>query len=268
MKSTKSAKNPRRPSPSRLAESAIDAAHAAGTVLLRYFRKNLKVREKADAGLVSEADLAAEDRIIRTLRTRFPEFGFLTEEAGEKSIEAPGRWIVDPLDGTTNYVHGFPVFCVSIAAEWQGEVLAGAIYHPVLKDTYVAIKGRGAFVNGQRMRVSKTARIEDSLLTTGFSYRKSEFLRDEMTSFERLSEITRAIRRPGSAALDLANTARGIFDGFWERGLSPWDVAAGCLIIQEAGGKVTDFKGNEFSLGKNEILASNGILHDKMTALL
>jgi myo-inositol-1(or 4)-monophosphatase len=135
------------------------------------------------------------------------------------------------------------------------------IYHPILKDTYVAVRGGGAFVNGRPMRVSKTRRLGDSLLTTGFTYRKDSWLRAEMEAFERLSEVARAVRRPGSAALDLAYTARGVFDGFWERRLSPWDVAAGALLVEEAGGKVTDFQGKSFQISAREILASNGTLH-------
>jgi myo-inositol-1(or 4)-monophosphatase len=138
------------------------------------------------------------------------------------------------------------------------------IYHPILRETYVALEGRGAFVNGQRIRVSKTRKLKDSLLTTGFTYRKTTWLHEEMNAFERLSRVARAVRRPGSAALDLAYTARGVFDGFWERRLSPWDVAAGALLVQEAGGKVTDFQGKPFNILDSEVLASNGLLHPRL----
>jgi myo-inositol-1(or 4)-monophosphatase len=156
------------------------------------------------------------------------------------------------------------MFCVSLAAEWAGEVLAGVIYHPVLKDVYVGIKGKGAFLNGKKISVSGTEKISDSLLTTGFTYRKDQWLTEEMGAFEDLSKVARAIRRPGSAALDLAYTARGVFDGFWERRLSPWDIAAGALIVQEAGGQVTNFKGDSFKVESTEILASNGKLHGEL----
>jgi len=245
----------------------IEAAHAAGTVLLKYFGRSFDVREKAQAGLVTNADLEAERAALRVLKKARPDFGFLAEESGESKSPAEGRWILDPLDGTTNFVHGFPMFCVSIAAEWQNQVVVGVIYHPVLNETYWSIQGKGAFLGKKRLKVSKTRQLRDSLLTTGFTYRKNE-LPLEMRPFERLSATVRAIRRPGSAALDLAYTARGVFDGFWERNLSPWDVAAGSLLVQEAGGKVTDFSGNPFSMNGSEILATNKTLHRDIQAEL
>lgn len=248
----------------KLLETAVQAAHASGEILLKNFGKTLQVREKKGAGLVTQIDIASENASIRILKKAFPDFGFLTEESGTHEAQSPGRWVIDPLDGTTNYIHRFPMFCVSIAAEWEEEIIAGVIYHPILKDTYTAIRGKGAFVNGKRLRVSSTSRLTDSLLTTGFTYRKDEWLRAEMKAFENLSAVARAVRRPGSAALDLAYTARGVFDGFWERRLSPWDVAAGALLVQEAGGKVTDFQGHNFALGQSEILATNKTLHNAL----
>ena len=171
---------------------------------------------------------------------------------------------MDPLDGTTNYVHKFPMFCVSIAAEWKNQVVVGVIYHPILKDTYVAVRGKGAYLNGKRIKVSQTKRLTDSLLTTGFTYRKDTWLHREMRAFEGLSKIARAVRRPGSAALDLAYTARGVFDGFWERNLSSWDVAAGSLIVLEAGGSVTNFRGQTFDPEQRDIVASNQHLHPEL----
>ncbi|MBC7690758.1 MAG: inositol monophosphatase [Methylotenera sp.] len=247
-----------------LEKPMIEAAHAAGKVLLAHFNRKLEIREKKGAGLVTQADLAAEKAIVTRLKKARGDFGFLTEEAPEKHGKGKGRWIIDPLDGTTNFVHGFPMFCVSIAAEWEGQIVAGVIYHPILKDTYTAVLGQGAFLNRKRIQVSPTSKLRDSLLTTGFTYRKNQWLRTEMDSFERLSGICRAIRRPGSAALDLAYTARGVFDGFWERRLSPWDVAAGALLVQEAGGKVTNFKGEPFDINAREILATNASLHEEL----
>ncbi|MEK6705329.1 MAG: inositol monophosphatase family protein [Bdellovibrionota bacterium] len=251
-----------------LRDAAIKSAHKAGEILLRHFGKRLSISEKKDAGLVTSADVAAEDAVIKTLLGKFPEFSFLSEEAGASGNSGAGRWIIDPLDGTTNYVHGFPMFCVSVAAEWLGCIVAGVVYHPVLRDTYSAILGGGAYLNGKRIKVSKTSRLRNSLLTTGFSYLKAGTLHDEMIAFEKLTETARAIRRPGSAALDLAYMARGVFDGFWERQLSPWDMAAGILLVTEAGGKVTDFTGNEFSLTGKQILASNRILHPSLIKVL
>ena len=250
---------------SALRESTIEAAHAAGKVLVKYFGKSIRVSEKKGAGLVTNADIEAESAALKILRRARPDFSVLAEESAPKPTRgSPGRWIIDPLDGTTNFVHRFPMFCVSIAAEWENQVQVGVIYHPILRDTYVAVRGKGAFVNGKRMHVSKTRRLADSLLTTGFTYRKDAWLKSEMEAFERLSGVVRAVRRPGSAALDLAYTARGVFDGFWERRLSPWDVAAGALLVQEAGGKVSDFQGKLFRVEGSEILASNGSLHNSL----
>jgi myo-inositol-1(or 4)-monophosphatase len=252
----------------RASQLMIQAAHQAGAIQEKYFRqirsdRSIGLKEKLNEGLVTQADLASEKIIMKTLKgfsksLDFLEkdFTFLAEESHYKSQQKPmsknhsrlsqailseGRWIIDPLDGTTNFVHQFPMFCVSIALEFRGEILIGVIYHPVLKDTYLGIKNKGATVNGRRLQVSKTKKLSNSLLSTGFTYRKTELLHQEMEAFERLSGIARAIRRPGSAALDLAYTARGVFDGFWERRLSPWDVAAGALLVQEAGGCVSNF---------------------------
>jgi myo-inositol-1(or 4)-monophosphatase len=248
----------------KLRASAVEASHAAGAVLVKHFGRKLKISEKKGAGLVTNADVEAENAALKVLRRGSPGFKFLTEESApdpEQSRGGDGRWILDPLDGTTNFVHRFPMFCVSIAAEWKGEVVVGVIYHPILRDTYIAVKGRGATMNGKPLRVSTSRRVEDSLLTTGFTYGKSSWLQMEMQAFQRLSSLARAVRRPGSAALDLAYVARGVFDGFWERRLSPWDVAAGSLLVTEAGGRVTDFAGKPFQVEKKEILASNGKIH-------
>jgi myo-inositol-1(or 4)-monophosphatase len=249
----------------KLKAAAIEACTAAGDVLAQYFGTPFEVREKPGAGLVTNADLQAEEAALGVLKREFPSMGVLAEESGESSGDgSESRWIIDPLDGTTNFVHGFPMFCVSIAAEWEGELVLGAIYHPILKELYLASKGQGAFVNDRKIEVSKAPKLEQALLTTGFTYRKEHWLKDEIRCFAQLSQQARAVRRPGSAALDLAYVARGTFDGFWERNLSPWDVAAGAVLVQEAGGKVTDFKGNDFDYRRPEILASNSILHDDL----
>lgn len=251
---------------------AIQAARAGGARLKAHFGKKIRVSEKPGAGLVTNADLESERAILKILRGKGPrEMGFLTEESamtGSAQMGASkaslGRWVVDPLDGTTNFVHAFPMFCVSIAAEWQGELVTGAIYHPILNDLYVATRGKGARLNGKRISVSQRPRVADSLLTTGFTYRRDEWLRAEMEAFEKLSQVARAIRRPGSAALDLAYVARGVFDGFWEHNLSPWDTAAGALLVQEAGGRVTDFGGAPFRIEMSQILATNQLVHSEI----
>ncbi len=254
-----------RPPLNRMRDLILDAAEAAGKVLRRHYRSKLRISEKPGAGLVTNADFEAQDAVVKILRKGIPQFGFLTEEAKPEQAQCPGRWIIDPLDGTTNFVHGFPMFCVSIAAEWDGEIVAGTIYHPILDESYLALKGKGATRNGQKIQTSSTSKIKNSLLTTGFTYQKEKLLHKEMNAFEKLSGVARAVRRPGSAALDLAYTAAGVFDAFWERNLSPWDVAAGSLIVQEAGGKVTNFRGEPFHLEERTLLASNSTLH---TALL
>ncbi len=246
---------------------AIHAAQSAGEILLNYFGKanRLKIREKRGAGIVTQADMAAEKKIIQLLSRTKSNCEFIGEETGHsnkgKKGTKPGRWIVDPLDGTTNFAHGFPMFCVSIGAQWEGELIVGVIYHPVLKDLYVAVKGKGAKLNGKRIKVSKTKSIKKSLLTTGFACQKLKDLRREVKVFEKIAASARGLRRPGSAALDLAYTARGVFDGFWEMGLNEWDLAAGALLVQEAGGQVTGFCGETFDLSSGHIVASNSWLH-------
>ena len=254
----------------KLVKEAQIAAIEAGDLLMKHFRKSLKVREKPGAGIVTQIDLAAEKLIIKRLKKADPKFDFLAEEtAAEAGLEGSDHlWVIDPLDGTTNYVHGFPFFCVSIAARIKGQLEIGVIYHPCFDELYTAVRGKGAFLTKGhsnekpiRLKVSQSKKLSESLLTTGFTYRKKKWLHTEMEALERLSSVARAVRRPGSAALDLAYTARGVFDGFWERGLSPWDIAAGALLVTEAGGKVTDFKGGTLELDAKEILASNQKLH-------
>lgn len=250
-----------------LRDAAVEASHAAGQVLLRRFRTKLKVSEKPGAGLVTNADLEAERAALKVLKRAFPDFGILTEESGHEKAKSPGRWIIDPLDGTTNFAHGFSMFCVSIAAEWDGKTVAGVVFHPISQETYTAIRGKGAFINGQRISVSEKRSLSQAFLSTGFSSRKEQWLSDEIGVFERLSRLANAVRRPGSAALDLAHVARGTFDGFWERGLSPWDIAAGGLLVEEAGGKISDLEGHPLNLLKMDskgVLASNGTLHDEL----
>jgi myo-inositol-1(or 4)-monophosphatase len=247
-------------------KAAVEAALAAGKIHTKYFNAPLNVQSKSDnQGLVTQADLQSEKKILSILRKATPKFDVMSEEFHSKvdrQTQKEGRWIIDPLDGTTNFVHRFPMFCVSIGLEVAGEIVVGVVYHPILKDLYVATKGGGAKLNGKKIQVSKTARISDALLTTGFAYGKDrEKLLTEVEVFGRLSSMARATRRPGSAALDLAYVARGVFDGFWERGLSAWDVAAGSLLITEAGGTVSTYDGKNFSVYDREIIASNSVLH-------
>jgi myo-inositol-1(or 4)-monophosphatase len=256
------------PSKASLHRIATEAAQAGGQALLRRFRTKLRIAEKPGEGIVTNADFESERAMLKVLKAAHPEFGFLTEESEPQAARSPGRFILDPLDGTANFAHGFPNFCISIAAEWDGEIVAGVIFHPVSGETYSAILGKGAYVNGRKMHVSSTKRLADAFLSTGFCSRKEEWLEKEVQIFERLSRLSNGVRRPGSAALDLAQVARGVFDGFWERGLKPWDVAAGALMVHEAGGKVTGFDGKTLRLDSGEFLASNGLLHRKLVPQL
>lgn len=248
-----------------LLEGAVDAAHAAGKVIRKHYTRKLQIKEKpGNQGLVTNADMEAEAVALKILKKCEPRFALLTEETNAKGTMGElqkGMWILDPLDGTTNFIHRYPMFCVTIAAQIGSQVEVAVTYHPILDELYTAIRGRGAFKNGKKMQVSRVGEISNSLLSTGFAYSKQNVLPTEMSSFERLSMKARAIRRPGSAALDLAYTACGVFDGFWERHLAPWDMAAGSLLVSEAGGKVTDFDGKKFDHHGSDILASNGKLH-------
>ncbi len=258
-------------SPEDLLAGAVEAAFQAGKVIRKHFNRKLIVREKGKLGLVTNADIEAEEVALRVLKKCEPSFALLTEETNSQGVMKTGQkgmWIVDPLDGTTNFVHRFPMFCVTIAAQVGKEVVAAVTYHPILDELYTAIKGKGAYLNGTQMQVSKTKHIKDALLSTGFAYSARDLLSTEMTSFEKVSRASRAVRRPGSAALDLAYTARGVFDGFWERHLSAWDVAAGSLLVKEAGGKVTDFDGGKFNHLGIEVVATNGKVHSQVLKLI
>lgn len=253
-----------------VAKVAMIAALDGGRILNKYFRKLKQVSEKQGAGLVSEADRESELCIRKRVWESFPNHQFLGEEWGHtnQDNDSDFLWVVDPLDGTTNYVHGFPFFCISIGVEYKGEPQVGIVHAPLLGMTYKAILGEGAYLNGKRIRVSKTKNLESSLLATGFSYRKRALLKDEVRDFRVIAERTRGVRRAGSAALDFCMVASGIFDGFWERALSPWDVSAGTLIVREAGGVVTDFGGKRFRSNMKTVLAANKPVHRALVKFL
>jgi len=213
-------------------------------------------------------DHRAETAVIEILETAFPDHGILTEESKGREGSGSYRWILDPLDGTTNYAHGYPFFCVSLALEKDGQIIWGIIYDPLREELFAAEAGRGATVNGKALQVSATRHIQQSFLCTGFPYDMRESSEDNLRYFSRFAKTVQAIRRDGSAALDLCYVAMGRFDGFWEMKLNPWDVAAGSLIVTEAGGRVTDFSGDHFSIHGQEILASNGLIHDEMLRVL
>jgi len=237
---------------------AIRAARSAGNIIVRSMDQidRLNVTSKAENDFVTEIDKAAEQEIIRTLRKSFPGHAILAEESGAK----PGDdylWIIDPLDGTTNFVHGFPQFAVSIALKHKDVIEQAVVYDPVAQELFTASRGRGAHLNDRRIRVTSRANLTGALLGTGFPFKQLEHLDEYLATFRTLLTKTAGIRRAGSAALDLAYVAAGRLDGFWELGLSPWDMAAGILLIEEAGGFVTDFNGEKGFLESGNIVAAN-----------
>ena len=249
-------------------KTAIDAAKSAGLLLKRNIGRRHTIEFKGVIDVVTEMDIKAEDMIMKTIKARFPEHGILTEESFEQKSGSGYRWIIDPLDGTTNYSHGFPIFCVSIALEREGEIILGVVFNPMLNELFTAEKGKGAYLNSKRIRVSGISELTKSLLATGFPYDVRTSPDNNISHFANLAVRAQAIRRAGSAALDMCYVACGRFDGFWELKLKPWDTAAAMLIIKEAGGIVTDFNGSAFSLYSGETLASNGLVHDEMIEVL
>lgn len=247
---------------------AIQAALKGGEILQKGRNRVKKIDYKGIVNLVTEADRLSEKAIIKIIRKNFPEHNILTEESKGYEKESDYKWIIDPLDGTTNYAHGFPVYSVSIALEKGGKIVLGVVFNPVIKELFVAEKDNGAFLNGKRICVSKTRDLSRSLLATGFPYDIRESRVNNLDHFKNFALKARAIRRAGSAALDLCYLARGIFDGFWELKLSPWDTAAGILMVKEAGGKVTNFSGKRFSIYEKDILATNVKIHNQMIRVL
>jgi myo-inositol-1(or 4)-monophosphatase len=268
----------------RAAAVGRQAALAAGAVLRQNFCKPHRITFKGAIDPVTETDIQSQEMITALIRQTFPGHGVLAEETvGEENVEQPPpaasfpdrqeysqayRWIIDPLDGTVNFAHGFPAFCVSIAWEAAGTMQYGVVYDPLRDELFEARKGGGAFLNGQPIRVSRTDRLDRALLATGFPYDIRERLPETLARLGRLLGVAQGVRRAGSAALDLAYVACGRCDGFWEENLKPWDTAAGLLIIEEAGGRITTFVGGEYDIYAPNIVASNENLHDKILSLL
>ncbi|HEY6445516.1 MAG TPA: inositol monophosphatase family protein [Acidobacteriaceae bacterium] len=257
------------------AHAAAPIALEAGALLCEFFDRGVATEYKGDVDLVTEADRASEKLIVERLSAAFPAHGIYGEEGSRRQIEAEYRWYIDPLDGTTNFAHGFPVFCVSmglehrsagLAAEADGELIAGIIYDPTRDELFSAQKGMGAWRDGRRMHVSGTKTLAEALVATGFPSRK----RHASPNIHFYHEVTlrsHGVRRAGSAALDLAYTACGRLDGFWEFNLNPWDTAAGAVLVLEAGGAMTRFDDAPFQLNSREVLASNGLLRGELTSL-
>jgi len=249
---------------------AIQVARDAGNLLVQRLGA-AKITNKGDIDLVTEADIAAEELIIDRIRSHYPLHGILAEESGEavhaQSQRSAWKWIIDPLDGTTNYAHGYPCFCVSIAVEQEGVLEIGVVYDPMRNEMFAAERGHGATLNERKIRVSNVEELGKALCCTGFPYdvrTRPDFARD----FTNFTLNAQAVRRDGSAALDLAFVACGRFDGFWEDGLNPWDTAAGALLVMEAGGRITNFENEPLDIYTKKVVASNGRVHDEMLRLL
>jgi myo-inositol-1(or 4)-monophosphatase len=237
-----------------------EIAREAGVLLMDYFRKHVTIEYKGDADLVTVADRSSEKLIRERIRSQFPTHDVLGEEEGLVDTGSDYRWYVDPLDGTTNFAHGFPVFCVSMALEHRGKRVAGVVYDPTRDEMFAAEQGSGAYLNQQRIQVSKTATLPECLVATGFPSHKRH-KNPNIFFYHHITLRTHGVRRAGSAALDLCYVAAGRLDGFWEFNLNSWDTAAGVLIVEEAGGTVTRFDGGSFEINSRETLASNGIVH-------
>jgi myo-inositol-1(or 4)-monophosphatase len=252
-----------------LKETLLTATHEAGAIILHYFNGAFKIDHKEGINnLVTEVDKLAEEKIIEVISGRFPEHSIISEEVGELMKPSPYQWIIDPIDGTVNFAHGVPICCVSIGLLYNSELILGAVYNPMMDEFFFAEKGKGATLNGMEIKVSKKSDFKTAFLVTGFPYKWPDGPEHPIQVFERLVLEGLPVRRLGSAAIDLCWVACGRFDGFWEYNLSAWDVAAGYLIVQEAGGKITDFDGNPFSVFHKQTLATNGLIHEEMLKVI
>ncbi len=247
---------------------AVGAAFKGAQALSARFRKDFNIRKKGFRDLVTDADIASEKAIVEAIRMRFPDHDVIAEEGGSSAGNSDYQWIIDPLDGTTNFAHGIAVFAVSIAFALHGEIVAGVVFNPETGELFTASRDEPAELNGMPVRVSSTSDVSDSLLATGFPYNMDQGLDRITQRLKRCLDASRGIRRLGSAAIDLCYVACGRFDGFWEENLKPWDTAAGMLIAKRAGAAVTDFSGNSFAPESRELLATNGLIHDEMLNLL
>jgi myo-inositol-1(or 4)-monophosphatase len=248
-----------------LQETLLKAVEAGAAQLQHFYEKSFIISNKEGVNnLVTEADHAAEKAIFEVIQTVYPQHYILSEETGDLPQESEYKWIIDPLDGTVNFAHGIPLCAVSIGVEKNGEMIMGAVYAPFINEMYIAEKGKGAFLNNRKLQVSTQTDVLKSCLVTGFPYTYPKLHKGPLEIFSKLVLQGVPVRRLGSAAIDLCWVAAGRFDGFWEFNLSPWDTAAGYVIVKEAGGKITDFEGNEFSCYQKQLLATNGLLHEDL----
>jgi myo-inositol-1(or 4)-monophosphatase len=244
-------------------DTAVEIAREAGGLLLQHFRQPLEIAYKSRSDLVTEADRKSEALIVERLRSHFPGHAIVAEEGGGQKTDSDYCWYVDPLDGTTNFAHGFPIFCVTLGLACHAEVVAGVVYDPTRDELFTTERGSGAFLNGQRLRVSSRQDLAECLVATGFPpFATNHDLNVEF--YFRFTQLTHGIRRAGSAALDLCSVAAGRYDGFWELKLNPWDKAAGSLLVTEAGGRMSGITGKPFDLLGDDVFASNGLVHEQM----
>jgi myo-inositol-1(or 4)-monophosphatase len=255
------------PDPQFLA-TAIEAVVRAGELQRSKFGSRIRINKKGDIDLVTEVDLEVERMFRALIAARFPDHRVLAEEMGETGTDSRYRWVFDPLDGTTNYAHGIPIFCATVALEIDGVPTVGAVFDPSRNELFTAERGVGAWLNGERLRVSGTSSLGEAVLVTGFPYDVRDRLDDLVGLFGAFLSHARAVRRLGSAAIDLCWTAAGRLDGFWEQSLKAWDVMAGALIVQESGGRVTSVDGSDWKPYAGNVLASNGLVHDEMVAVV
>ena len=248
-----------------LSQIARKAADLGGSVLMQHYGRLVSIQQKARAGdLVTEADLAAEKAVLTALGESTPEISVLAEESGARGDVSELSWCVDPLDGTTNFAHGYPFFATSIGLLWRGLPILGAIAVPFLQEVFWCCPDEGAFLNDQRIQVSNCSSLQDSLLVTGFAYDRRERLDNNYAEFCKLTHKTRGVRRGGAAAVDLAYVAAGRLDGYWERGLSPWDLTAGAALVVIAGGEVSDYRAESYNVSSGRILATGPGLHSAL----
>jgi myo-inositol-1(or 4)-monophosphatase len=253
----------------QLKKVLLDAAQEAGKIILQYFNGVFKIEHKDGINnLVTEVDKHAEAKIIDVIRATFPDHSIISEEVGELKTASDYQWIIDPIDGTVNFAHGVPICCVSIGLMHKDKLLMGTVYNPMMNELFFAEKGKGSTLNGNPIKVSGNGNFKTAFLVTGFPYNWPDGAEHPIKVFEKLVLEGLPVRRLGSAAIDLCWVACGRFDGFWEYNLQPWDVAAGYLIVEEAGGRVTDFAGKDYDVFDKETLATNGLIHDDMLGVI
>jgi myo-inositol-1(or 4)-monophosphatase len=252
----------------RMINFAITIARQAGAILRYGVERERQVESKGHADVVTDIDKASEALLVSAIRERYPDHAIVAEEGSNSDGQSEYTWLIDPLDGTLNYLHGLPIYAVSLGLVRAGQPYLGVVYDPTRDELFVAERGRGAYLNGRQLQVSPTAQLNKALLTTGFPYDRFNRSENNLREFAHILLHVQDVRRPGSAALDLCYTAAGRSDGHWELGLKAWDVAAGAIIVSEAGGRLSDWQGNEWQIGQERLLATNGLIHDELLALL